>query len=64
MIDGQAGYYGQDPAAVRAEMATLIPMGRLGRPEEIASAALFLAADDSSFMTGAELCIDGGMAQV
>ncbi|MEU0494932.1 SDR family oxidoreductase [Mycobacterium sp. NPDC006124] len=64
IIDGQAEYFGQDPAAVRAEMSTHVPMGRLGRPEEIASGALFLASDESSFMTGAELCIDGGMAQV
>jgi len=39
-------------------------MGRLGLPEEIANGALFLASDESSFMTGAELAIDGGMAQV
>jgi NAD(P)-dependent dehydrogenase (short-subunit alcohol dehydrogenase family) len=64
IIDGQAEYFGQDPAALRAQMATYVPLGRLGRPEELASAALFLASDDSSFMTGAELCIDGGMAQV
>lgn len=64
IIDGQAEYYGQDPTALRAHMATLVPMGRMGRPEELASAALFLASDDSSFMTGAELCVDGGMAQI
>jgi NAD(P)-dependent dehydrogenase (short-subunit alcohol dehydrogenase family) len=64
IIDGQAEYFGQDPATLRAQMATHVPMGRLGRPEELASAALFLASDESSFMTGAELCVDGGMAQV
>ncbi|MFR9727807.1 SDR family NAD(P)-dependent oxidoreductase [Saccharopolyspora sp. MS10] len=64
IIDGQAEYFGQDPAALRAQMATHVPMGRLGRPAEIAAAALFLASEDSSFMTGAELCVDGGMAQV
>lgn len=64
IIDGQAEYFGQDPDVVRAQMATIVPLGRLGRPEELASAALFLASNDSSFMTGAELCVDGGMAQV
>lgn len=64
IINGQAEYFGQDPVALRAHMSTLVPMGRLGLPEEIANGALFLASDESSFMTGAELCIDGGMAQV
>jgi NAD(P)-dependent dehydrogenase (short-subunit alcohol dehydrogenase family) len=64
IIDGQAEYFGQDPDAVRAEMSTHVPLGRLGLPDEIARGAVFLASDDSSFMTGAELCIDGGMAQV
>jgi NAD(P)-dependent dehydrogenase (short-subunit alcohol dehydrogenase family) len=49
---------------MRAQLTGRIPLGRLGRPEEVAAAALFLASDDSSFVAGAELCIDGGMAQV
>ena len=40
------------------------PLGRLGRPDEIAAAALFLASDESSFITGIEFYVDGGMAQV
>jgi NAD(P)-dependent dehydrogenase (short-subunit alcohol dehydrogenase family) len=50
--------------ALRASVTQLIPLGRMGRPEEVAAAALFLASDESSFITGAELCVDGGMAQV
>jgi NAD(P)-dependent dehydrogenase (short-subunit alcohol dehydrogenase family) len=42
----------------------LTPLHRMGQPEEIASAALFLACEDSSFVAGAELSVDGGMAQI
>jgi NAD(P)-dependent dehydrogenase (short-subunit alcohol dehydrogenase family) len=49
---------------LRAEFKTGIPLGRIGQPRDIANAALFLASDESSFMTGAEMIVDGGfMAQ-
>jgi len=50
--------------ALRAEFKTGIPLGRIGQPRDIAYAALFLASDESAFMTGAEMIVDGGfMAQ-
>ncbi len=50
-----------DPAAQRAALEALIPLGRLVAPEEIADLALFLASDESRFVTGAEFVIDGGL---
>ena len=46
--------------AVRKDVEGLHPLGRLGTPEEVAYAALFLACDESSFITGTELMVDGG----
>ena len=51
----------RDPERAKQKLAQAIPMGRLGTPEEIANAALFLASDESSFMTGAVLTLDGGL---
>ena len=53
----------QSPEVISRIVST-IPMGRTGQPEEVAKVALFLASDDSSFVTGIELFVDGGRAQV
>ena len=55
---------GQQPADAIARIVSTIPMGRMGEPDEIAKTALFLASDDSSFVTGIELFVDGGRAQI
>lgn len=49
---------------VKAGLTATIPLGRLGAPDEVAKAAVFLASDDSSFVNGAELFVDGGFAQI
>ena len=49
---------------LKAQFESLIPRGEMGRPEEIASAALFLASDDSSYVNGMELVVDGGTTVV
>ena len=50
-----------DPERAAQRRLVHIPMGRLGQAEELAKAALFLASDDSSFMTGSSLVVDGGI---
>ncbi|MEV6161360.1 SDR family oxidoreductase [Streptomyces sp. NPDC052052] len=49
---------------LRQQLATRVPLGRLGRPEEIAAAVAFLASEQSSFITGSSLYVDGGLNQV
>ena len=55
-------YEGADK--MREHLKTVVPLARLGRPEEIANAALFLASDESSFVAGIDLVVDGGMSAV
>jgi NAD(P)-dependent dehydrogenase (short-subunit alcohol dehydrogenase family) len=52
------------PEGAKDAFVAMIPRGTIGRPEEIATAALFLASSDSSFVTGIELFVDGGVAQI
>jgi NAD(P)-dependent dehydrogenase (short-subunit alcohol dehydrogenase family) len=49
---------------VAAQFASEVPLGRRGKAEEVAAAVVFLASDESSYITGVDLAVDGGMAQV
>ena len=54
----------EEAAAIREGYANETPMRRLAQPEELANAALFLASDESSFMTGSDMVVDGGVSNV
>lgn len=64
ILTEQVGMTSEQAEGFFAHMASTTPLGRNGAPEEIASAALFLASGDSSFVTGIELTVDGGLAQI
>ena len=61
-IFGKLGLPPEALDAMAGQMLGMVPMGRFGKPEEIARAALFLASEDSAYMAGQEIVIDGGMA--
>ncbi|GAA0525716.1 SDR family oxidoreductase [Paractinoplanes ferrugineus] len=61
---GLGGLLPDNPQALFDQLADRIPMKRIGRPEEIASVALFLVSEQSSFMTGSEVFVDGGAEQI
>jgi NAD(P)-dependent dehydrogenase (short-subunit alcohol dehydrogenase family) len=61
---GDTGSFEHIPAEMKKFLISQIPEGRLGLSKEIATTVLFLASDDSSFVTGSEIAVDGGMTQV
>ncbi|MFJ5289878.1 MULTISPECIES: SDR family NAD(P)-dependent oxidoreductase [unclassified Streptomyces] len=63
-FDGLATGAGHEAEQARTAFASQIPLDRMGRPEEVAALAAFLAGDESSFSTGAEFFVDGGLVQV
>jgi NAD(P)-dependent dehydrogenase (short-subunit alcohol dehydrogenase family) len=63
-LEKTTGLTAEQAKKAAAQYATQIPMGRRGKPEEIAAAVVFLASDESSFITGVDLAVDGGMAQI
>jgi NAD(P)-dependent dehydrogenase (short-subunit alcohol dehydrogenase family) len=63
-IFGKMGLSADQAQGFKDAMPIMVPMGRMGQGEEIAKTVLYLASDDSSYVTGIDLSVDGGMAQV
>jgi NAD(P)-dependent dehydrogenase (short-subunit alcohol dehydrogenase family) len=63
ILDG-LGQTDEQRKEIRTQFASIVPLGRMGQPDEIGKTAVFLASDDSSFVAGVELFVDGGAAQV
>jgi len=63
-IYSKAGLTPEHAAKAKEGLVAAVPLGRMGTPDEVANAGVFLASDDSSYVTGVELFVDGGMAQV
>ena len=63
-IFGKMGLSQEQSHGFKQGLPPVTPLGRMGSPEEIARTVLFLASDDSSYITGVDLAVDGGMAQV
>ena len=61
---GKLGLQSEAEAALRAEIRSLVPIGRMGTPWELAKAAVFLASDESAFVVGTELLVDGGVGNL
>ena len=60
ILDGFSARFGKEEAF--AKLARQVPLGRIGEPNDIANAVLYLASDESRFMTGAEIKVDGGIS--
>jgi len=63
-LETTAGLTAEQAQQAASQFASQVPMGRRAKPDEIAAAVTFLASEESSFITGVDLAVDGGMAQV